>query len=68
MCGIFEADVYTIHQQPHVTLSLHAGLLRCGLFEAKTARTSSIRLTTVPNNEDFSKDKLNYITSIQQTQ
>ncbi len=36
MCGIFEADVSAIHTQPHVPLTLHMGLLRCGLFEAKT--------------------------------
>ena len=33
---------------PHVPLTLHVGLLRCGLFEAKTAKTVSTNLTEEP--------------------
>ncbi len=39
MCGIFEADVSTAYIYPNVPLTLHMGLLRCGLFEAKMAKT-----------------------------
>ncbi len=39
MCGIFEADFSTAYIYPHVPLTLHMGLLRCGLFEAKMAKT-----------------------------
>ena len=35
MCGIFEADVLLHVLIPHVPLTLHMGLLRYGLFEAK---------------------------------
>ncbi len=38
MCGIFEADIHATCTRPHVPLTLHMGLLRCGLFEAKMTK------------------------------
>ena len=45
MCGIFEADVLPHVLSPHVPLTLHMGLLRYSLFEAKMAIKGKIRPT-----------------------
>ncbi len=34
LCGVFEAGIGAAIHHPHVPLTLHMGLLRCGLFEA----------------------------------
>ncbi len=37
MCGIFEAEIYTLLYIPPCFATLHMGLLRFGLFEATAA-------------------------------
>ncbi len=43
LCGIFEAGISAVIHHPHVPLTLHMGLLRCGLFEAMRRSRNIIR-------------------------
>ncbi len=47
LCAASSTPVFPLHTCPHVPLTLHMGLLKCGLFEAKNGKRRVERPTFV---------------------